>query len=199
MSDNRLNSVPHSLSYKQISTKWGWFVALGIVLILAGIFALGDVVAFTLISVIFIGAMMLVSGIFQIVHAFMTKDWSGFALNLAMGLLYVVGGFLIMDEPVQGSIILTLVLLVALLVGGIMRIGIALRHRELTGWWVMMLGGIISVVLAVMLYASLPWSGLWVLGTLIAVELLVQGITWLRFGFSLRRMAQLTGKPAPAL
>jgi uncharacterized membrane protein HdeD (DUF308 family) len=100
---------------------------------------------------------------------------------------------------VQGSIILTLLLLVALLVGGIMRIIIALRHRELTGWWVMMLGGIISIVLAVMLYASLPWSGLWVLGTLIAVELLVQGITWLRFGFSLRRMAQLTGKPAPAL
>jgi len=50
-----------------------------------------------------------------------------------------------------------------------------------------------------MLYASLPWSGLWVLGTVIAVELLVQGITWLRFGFSLRRMAHLTGKPAPAL
>ena len=127
------------------------------------------------------------------------KDWSAFALNLAMGLLYVVGGFLIMEEPVRGSVILTLVLLVALLAGGIMRIVIALRHRELTGWWVMMLGGIISAVLAVMLYASLPWSGLWVLGTLIAVELLVQGVTWLRLGFSLRRMAQLMGKPAPAL
>jgi len=174
-------------------------VALGIVLVLAGIFALGDVVAFTLISVIFIGAMMLASGIFQIVHALMTKNWSAFALNMAMGLLYVVSGFLIMAEPVQGSVILTLVLLVTLLVGGIMRIVIALRHRELTGWWLMMLGGIISVVLAVMLYASLPWSGLWVLGTVIAVELLVQGITWLRFGFSLRRMTHLTGKPAPAL
>ena len=199
MSDNRSNNAPHGLTYKQISTKWGWFVALGVVLILAGIFALGDVVVFTLISVIFIGAMMLVSGIFQIVHAFMTKAWSGFALNLAMGLLYVVGGFLIMDEPVQGSVILTFVLLVALLVGGIMRIVVALRHRELTGWWMMVLGGILSVFLAVVLYASLPWSGLWVLGTVIAVELLVQGVTWLRFGFSLRRMAHLTGKPAPAL
>ena len=200
MSDNRSNNAPHSLTYKQVSTKWGWFVALGVVLILAGIFALGDVVVFTLISVIFIGAMMLVSGIFQIVHAFMTRDWrNGFALNLAMGLLYVVGGFLIMDEPVQGSVILTFVLLVALLVGGIMRIVVALRHRELTGWWMMVLGGILSVFLAVVLYASLPWSGLWVLGTVIAVELLVQGVTWLRFGFSLRRMAHLTGKPAPAL
>jgi uncharacterized membrane protein HdeD (DUF308 family) len=42
----------------------------------------------------------------------------------------------------------------------------------------------------VLLYRSLPWSGLWVLGTLIAVELLVQGGTWLQFGLSLRQMAR---------
>jgi uncharacterized membrane protein HdeD (DUF308 family) len=157
---------------------------------LAGVFALGDVVAFTLVSVIFIGAMLLVGGIFQIIHAFMTKHWSGFLLNLFVGVLYVIGGFLIMQEPVQGSIIITLLLLAAILVGGITRIMIALRHRELAGWWLMLLGGIISVILAVILYTSLPWSGLWVLGTLIAIELFVHGVTWLQFGFALRSLAQ---------
>jgi uncharacterized membrane protein HdeD (DUF308 family) len=150
---------------------------------------LGDVVAVTLVSVIFIGAMLLAGGIFQIIHAFMTKQWSGFLLNLLVGLLYVIGGFLIMQEPVHGSIIITLLLLAAILVGGITRITIALRHRQLTGWWLMLLGGIISVILAVMLYASLPWSGLWVLGTLIAIELLIHGFTWLQVGMSLRRLA----------
>jgi uncharacterized membrane protein HdeD (DUF308 family) len=172
-----------------MASRWGWFVALGVVLVLAGIFALGDVVAFTLVSVIFIGAMMLVGGIFQIVQAFMTKGWSAFLLNLFIGVLYVIGGFIIMQEPVQGSIILTLFLLAAILVGGIARIVIALRHRELGGWWLMLLGGIISVILAIMLYASLPWSGLWVLGTLIAIELMIHGFTWLQFGLSLRRLA----------
>jgi len=176
-----------------VASKWGWFVALGSVLILVGIFALGDVVAFTLVSVIFIGAMLLVGGIFHIIHAFMTKAWSAFALNLIMGAVYVIGGLLIMDEPVQGSVIVTLFLLATLLVGGIMRIVIAFRHRELTGWWLVLLGGIISVFLAFMLYATLPWSGLWVLGTLIAIELLIQGFTWLRLGFSLRRMARSSG------
>lgn len=94
-----------------------------------------------------------------------------------------------MQEPVHGSIIITLLLLAAILVGGITRITIALRHRQLTGWWLMLLGGIISVILAVMLYASLPWSGLWVLGTLIAIELLIHGFTWLQVGMSLRRLA----------
>jgi uncharacterized membrane protein HdeD (DUF308 family) len=178
------------LRYRNVAAKWGWFVALGVVLILAGLFALGDVVAFTLISVIFIGAMLLVGGIFQIIHAFMTKGWSDFFLNLLMGAIYVVGGFLIMDEPVQGSVLITLFLLAALLVGGIMRIVVAVRHREMAGWWLLVLSGLISVVLAVVLYMSLPWSGLWVLGTVIAIELLVQGFSWLQFGLSLRKLAR---------
>ena len=189
MSDTRASISLRGLGYTQVASKWGWFVALGLVLIAAGVFALGDVVAVTLVSVIFIGAMLLAGGIFQIIHAFMTKQWSGFLLNLLVGLLYVIGGFLIMQEPVHGSIIITLLLLAAILVGGITRITIALRHRQLTGWWLMLLGGIISVILAIMLYASLPWSGLWVLGTLIAIELLIHGFTWLQVGMSLRRLA----------
>ncbi len=186
-------TMSHGLGYRQTASKWGWFVALGVILILAGLFALGDVVAFTLVSVIFIGGMLLVGGIFQVIHAFMTKGWSAFTLNLIMGVLYVIGGFLIMAEPVKGSVFLTLMLLAALLVGGIMRIVIALQHRDLEAWWLVLIGGVISVFLAVMLYASLPWSGLWVLGTLIAIEMLIQGFTWLQFGFSLRRLSRAAG------
>ena len=194
MSDTRPSNFSKGLGYTQVASKWGWFVALGLVLILAGVFALGDVVAVTLVSVIFIGAMLLVGGIFQIVQAFMTKQWSGFLLNLLVGLLYVIGGFLIMQEPVHGSFIITLLLLAAILVGGMTLIMIALRHRELSGWWLMLLGGIISVILAIMLYASLPWSGLWVLGTLIAIELLIHGFTWLQVGLSLRHLAHSTNR-----
>jgi uncharacterized membrane protein HdeD (DUF308 family) len=182
-------SFPHGLGFKPTASKWGWFVVLGVVMILAGMFALGDVVAFTLISVVFIGAMLMVGGIFQIIHAMMTKGWSGFAFNVLMGLLYIIGGVLIMQEPVQGSVILTILIVISLLVGGIMRAVVAIRHREVPGWWLMLLGGLLSVAVAVMLYVSLPWSGLWVLGTLIAIELLIQGFTWVLFGFALRKLA----------
>jgi uncharacterized membrane protein HdeD (DUF308 family) len=171
----------------RISSKWGWFVALGVLSILAGMFALTDVVAFTLVSVIFIGAALLVSGIFQVIHAFATKTWGQFGLSVALGLVYVAGGFLIMQEPVQGSFVITLMLLVALVISGVVRIVIALRHREMKYWWLMALGGLCSAAIGVWLFAALPWSGLWVLGTLIAVELLIQGVTWLQFGLALRR------------
>lgn len=182
-------TAPHGLGFMPTASKWGWFLFLGIIMVAAGIFALGDVVAFTLVSVIFIGAMLMVGGVFQIIHAMMTKGWSGFAFNVIMGLLYIIAGVLIMQEPVQGSVILTILILVSLLIGGIMRIVVALRHREVSGWWLMALGGVLSVVVAVMLYATLPWSGLWVLGTLIAIELLIQGFTWIQFGLALRKLA----------
>ena len=57
------------------------------------------------------------------------------------------------------------------------------------GWVLMLVSGLISVVVGIMLYATLPWSGLWVVGTLIAVELIVQGVCWLQFGLGLRRSA----------
>ncbi len=167
--------------------RWGWFVALGVLLIAAGAFAWFDVVGVTLASVIFIGAAMLVSGAFQVVQAFTVRNWGGFLLHVLMGVIYVIGGLLIMAEPVQGAVVITVFLSICLAASGIMRIVLAIRHRELAGWWLMLFSGIISLLVGLLLYSTLPWSGLWVLGTLVAVELVVQGITWVQFGLMLRR------------
>jgi uncharacterized membrane protein HdeD (DUF308 family) len=174
---------PHALA-----GKWGWFLGLGIVMALAGVFAFLDTVLVTLLSVIFIGAAMLLAGAFQIIHAFANKDWGAFAFALLCGALYIVGGFLIMDEPAQGSVVITIFLLVALSVGGALRIAMAVRHREIAGWWLLLLGGTVSIVLSVILFAGLPWTSLWLLGTIIAVELIFHGVGWIMLGFSLRGM-----------
>jgi uncharacterized membrane protein HdeD (DUF308 family) len=169
-----------------VSTKWGWFVALGVGLIALGVFAWIDIAAVTVAGTIFIGANLLVGGVFQVIHAFMTKEWRGFVLSLFCGVLYLVGGLLLMNEPVQGALVLTLLVAAALIVGGVVRIVLALQHRDMRAWYLILLSGAVSIVVGYLLYASLPWSGLWLLGTLIAVELLVQGVSWLYFGLALR-------------
>ncbi len=183
-------SATTGLGRRAIAPRWGWFVALGIVLIALGVIAWFEVVAVTLVSTIFIGAALLVGGIVELVHAFATKDWSHFLLNALIGVLWIVGGGLIMLEPVAGTLVLTIMIAAALVVGGIIRGVIAIQHREMQGWWLLLLGGIVSVVVGVMLYATLPWSGLWVLGTLVAVELVINGVAWLQFGLGLRRIQQ---------
>jgi uncharacterized membrane protein HdeD (DUF308 family) len=175
--------------------RWGWFVALGVALVVIGAVAWFEVVAVTLVSVIFIGAALLVGGAFQILQAFMVRGWSGFLLHVLMGLLYILGGFLIMAEPVTGAVVITVFLAVCLGMAGILRILLALQHRELTGWWLMLFSGVITFLIAILLYSTLPWSGLWVLGTLIAVELAIQGITWIQFGLMLRRMPKTGAFP----
>jgi uncharacterized membrane protein HdeD (DUF308 family) len=52
----------------------------------------------------------------------------------------------------------------------------------------MLFSGLITLLIGLLIYASLPWSSLWVIGTLIAVELVIHGITWIQFGLMLRRM-----------
>jgi uncharacterized membrane protein HdeD (DUF308 family) len=172
---------------RQPRTRWGWFVALGIAQLALGIVAWFDVIAFTIAGVIFIGAMLLVAGVFQVVHAFMDREWSGFALHVLIGILYVIGGFLLMDEPLQGSVIITILVSAALIIGGVLRIVIGIQHRHMAGWGLLILGGVVSLIVGVMLYLMLPWSGLWVVGTLIAVELIFHGVSWVQFGLALRR------------
>lgn len=174
-----------------ISAKWGWFLLLGIVSIVAGIFAMAHPLLVTLAGVIFIGASLLIGGTFQVIQSFMTKEWSGSALGVIGGFLSIIGGVLTMQEPAIGSVIITLFLLAALVVGGIVRIVIALRHRDLPMWWLLALGGLVSVVVGVMLYATMPWSSLWILGTLIGVELIFQGAGWTGFSLDLRRRHNL--------
>jgi uncharacterized membrane protein HdeD (DUF308 family) len=172
----------------ELRLKWGWFVALGVVMVLAGGFALADTVLVTLLSVIFIGAAMVVGGIFQVIHAYANKGWGTFLFGLLSGAFYIVGGFLIMNEPVRGSLVITLLLLVVLTVGGVLRIVMALRHREIKSWWFLLLTGLLSIGLAVILWSSLPWASLWLLGTVVAVELIFHGAAWIAMGFELRRM-----------
>src|SRR5262245_10581541 len=97
-------------------------ILLGIVLILAGIFVLGDVVLATLISTVFIAAMAIAAGAFEIVHAFWTKGWGGFLWQILLGALYVAVGVVLISAPVPGALILTYALGLLLLVSGLIRV-----------------------------------------------------------------------------
>jgi uncharacterized membrane protein HdeD (DUF308 family) len=170
-------------------TGWGWFVGLGIVLMLLGLFAWFNVVGVTLAGTILIGALLLVGGIVQVVHAFMDRAWTGFSLHILTGILYAIAGLLIMAEPARGAIVITILLAAVLIVTGIMRVVMALRHWNMGGAGLLLLGGLISAIVGIALYLTLPWSGLWVLGTLIAVDLIFNGAAWFEFGLALRRSA----------
>src|SRR5690606_41793592 len=72
----------------QLASKWGWFVALGVALLILGGIAFGNLLAATVVSAYYVGLMMLFAGVAEIILAFSVKDWSTFFFWLLSWLLY---------------------------------------------------------------------------------------------------------------
>jgi uncharacterized membrane protein HdeD (DUF308 family) len=157
-------------------------VLLGIVLMLAGVFVLGDVAMATLISAIFIGAMAIVGGAFEIVHAFWTKGWGGFFWQLLLGALYVAAGIVLVSQPASGALILTLVLGLMLLISGFVRIVLSVRFWQFGGW-VMLVSGIFGVLAGLVILSGFPATGLWVLGFVLGIDLIMHGVAWFTYAW----------------
>jgi uncharacterized membrane protein HdeD (DUF308 family) len=181
--DNGLSSVT------DLSMPRPWVrVLLGLVMILAGLFVLGDIAVASLLSAIFIGAMAIVAGGFEIVHAFWTKGWGGFIWQILLGALYVAFGVMMVSQPVAGALVLTYFLAFILLASGVLRILLAFRESQQLRW-TMLISGVFGVIAGIIILAGWPASGLWVLGLLLGVDLIVHGAAWLMYGI-LPRSAQ---------
>jgi uncharacterized membrane protein HdeD (DUF308 family) len=100
---------------------WACLV-LGIVMVLVGIMALSDVMFFTVISALFIGWMSVAAGAFEIFHAFWIKWWGGFVWQVLLGILYIAFGFALVGQPLVGSLIITYLLGLLMVVSGFVRI-----------------------------------------------------------------------------
>ena len=158
-------------------------VLLGIVLILGGLFVLGDVAVATLISTLFIGYTAIVVGGFEIVHAFWTKGWGGLVWHLLLGALYVAFGIMVVSQPVSGALILTFVLGILLMASGFVRIFTGFRHWRGLGW-IMIVSGLFGVIAGLIILTGWPTTGIWVLGLLLGIDLISHGVAWLTYAWA---------------
>ena len=177
--------IRHEL--QAIRGKWIWLVVLGIALIVLGTVLLGSPVIATLATVTALGALILVGGAMEIVGAFWCQEWSGFFLELLSGVLGIVVGLMLLGNPIQGGITLTVLLASFLFVGGIFKAVAAIAHR-FQGWGWLLLSGAVDVVLGVLIWRELPISGLSVIGVLVGISIIFRGVSWLMVGFALKRL-----------
>jgi uncharacterized membrane protein HdeD (DUF308 family) len=155
---------------------------LGLVLIVGGLAVLGDVAFATLVSTIFIGFAAILVGAFEIVHAFWTKGWGGFLWKVLLGILYIIFGSMVINQPVSGALTLTFVLGIVLLASGLIRIFVGFTPGRESGW-MMLLSGAFAVLAGLVVISGWPASGIWTLGLLLAIDLLSHGLAWLTYGW----------------
>ena len=172
---------------EQLRASWIWLAILGAISLIGGILALINPFAATLAAVFLAGWTFLLFGLIQIIHAFRVRGWPGFLWSLLLGVLTVAVGVSLLFNPVSGALSLTLLVAILFLVLGAVKIMYGLSLRPVSGWGFAALSGVISVLLGVMILADYPWSATAILGVLLAIELLSNGIFLLMIALGLRK------------
>ncbi|XSG82868.1 MAG: HdeD family acid-resistance protein [Methyloligella sp. ZOD6] len=158
-----------------ISENRTWFFILGILLIVLGVVAIAFPFLTTIATKIFIGWLFLIGGVVQIIHAFSTKGWSEFFLNLLMGVLFLVAGAWLAFFPLTGIVTLTIFLAAMFAAQGVIEIVMAFRMRPHDGWGWMLFAGIVALAVGLMIMLNLPSSAAWAIGLLVGINLLMTG------------------------
>ena len=166
---------------------WGWFVALGVVLLILGVAALAHIFIATLASVFFIGTLMAVAGLGQLVHAWRLKQLHGFILWSVSGLFYLAAGVFAVFYPVQGASLLTLLFGSMLIAVGALRTWLWFNNRGQRGWGWLGISGGLTLLIGLVIAANWPGNSVWILGLLLALDLLFQGWSALLLGMFLRQ------------
>jgi uncharacterized membrane protein HdeD (DUF308 family) len=181
-----------------IRGNWGWILALGIVLIVVGTLAIAMPFAASLASAVAFGALFLVGGIAQLVGAFWTRDWSGFFLNLLMGIIYLVLGLMFLRHPGEALMAMSLFLACALMVSGLFRIIGSLMYQFPQWGWVL-LGGAINLLLGIYIYSMWPLDSFIIIGLFVGIDMIFTGWTWIALALAVKnRGGRLTaGGAAP--
>lgn len=177
--ENRLSHI------HEVRENWGWFLALGVLLILLGSGVIGSSYYATLFSMILFGVFLLSAGVVQIAQAFLARKWSGVFLSLFLGILYIVTGFLCIFRPTTAAVSVTLWIAAFCLIAGLFKMlsSTILRFNQ---WGWVFFNGLVTFLLGIMIYSDWPLSGLWVIGLFIGVDLILAGWSWVILALSSR-------------
>jgi uncharacterized membrane protein HdeD (DUF308 family) len=165
-----------------------WSIVLSVLMIVAGIFAIGvPMVAGVAVTVV-VGWLLILSGVLHLAFAWRTGRAGGVLWELLLGVAYGAIGFYVLANPVAGLASLTFAIAVYLFVEGILEFVLSFQLRPAPGAGWLLVDGIITLVLAVMIWSTWPSSAAWVVGTLVGISMLFSGITRLMLSLAVRRL-----------
>lgn len=166
----------------------GWLTALSVLMIIAGVLAIVVPPAAGIAVAILVGWLLVFSGGAHLVFAWRTRTTAGFLWELLLGILYIAVGAYVLLHPVAGLATLTLALAIYLFVEGILELALSFLLRPMPGSSWILLDGVITLILAVMIWRTWPSSTEWVIGTLVGVSMLFSGLTRLMLCLGARRV-----------
>ena len=177
----------HELAH--LRSHWIWLACLGALLALGGATAIVYPVVTSLAAVSVLGFILILGGAATIVGSFWAGKWSGFLVQLLVGIFYVVGGIAVTEQPLVTTMLMTFFIAMSFIVLGIFRaVGALIIRFPLWGW--ALLNGVITFLCGITIYRHLPLDALWVVGLLVGLEMVFNGWTWVMLALQIRRLPE---------
>jgi len=164
----------------------GWSIGLSVLMIVAGILAIALPMAAGITINLLIAWLLVFSGCTHLVFAWYTRSAGGLLWELLVGALYIfIGGYLLM-HPVAGLLSLTLALAIYLFLEAILEFALGFKLRPLPGSGWLLFDGILTLILALMIWRAWPSSSEWAIGILVGVSMLFSGTSRLMLSLAAR-------------
>jgi uncharacterized membrane protein HdeD (DUF308 family) len=184
MSTNPMPVSPMSLFTPHPRHSLAW----SILLIVLGLLALALPLATGVGVAIVVAVLIIVAGIAHFAAAFAARHLGGLLWQLLIGAVYVIGGVYLFIRPGLDLLGLTLALAIVFFFEGVFRIvsWFTFRHVPGSGW--ALFDGVVTLILAFLIWRSWPASAVWAIGTIFGVNLLISGFSGLMYASRTRRV-----------
>jgi uncharacterized membrane protein HdeD (DUF308 family) len=172
-----------------VKTHWRAFLFEGIVLAVLGLAAMIVPPLASLAVTIFIGWMFLISGVAGLFVTYWARQMPGFWWSLFSAALAVIAGGILLANPAQGVLTLTIVVGAYFLAEGVITIMYALEHRrELSERWSWLLvSGLMDLLIAFLIISGLPNTAEWAIGLLVGINLVLGGASLVGMALAARK------------
>jgi uncharacterized membrane protein HdeD (DUF308 family) len=166
----------------------GWSIAVSLLMILAGILAIGLPVAAGIAVNIVVAWLLVFCGLAHLVFGWHIREIGGIIWEVLLGVLYIGVGAYLLTHPVAGLVTLTLALAIYLFAEGVLELVLSFQLRPRQGWGWLLLDGVVTLILAMMIWRTWPASTEWVIGTLVGISMIFSGATRLMLSIAARSL-----------
>ncbi|WP_096787703.1 HdeD family acid-resistance protein [Rhodobacter sp. CZR27] len=158
-------------------------------LIAAGLFAMIFPVISSAAFVLILGWVLIISGVVQGIGLISGRAAPHFWSQLISVVLGILIGALLLRNVGQGMVVISLLLIVFFMMEGVSKIIFALTVRPLPNWVWVLASGVLGVVLSALLWASMPVTAFWLIGLMLGINLVAEGLSLGALAWHARRSA----------
>jgi len=186
------SSPPQAVPTTQSSTRY--IVGTGLLIAVLGLAAILAPYVTGIGLSFLLGVLLLVGGLSHFVQAFVVSGWTGSLWQIDLAVIYVFAGISLLVNPIVGLTTLTLLLIAYLAVSGLVEVVIGVKTRPDARWGWFVASGVVSIVVAGLLWAGFPSTAEWAIGLLVGIHFLTTGLALVLVGYLGEEIPTTTGE-----